>query len=159
MIDPKYQVTVVGSIAYDDVITSEGAKDDLFGGSSIYFSLAASLFSNVSIVGTVGEDFKDYDLNLLKEKKIDVSNIKKVDGKTFRWKGDYKSDPEEPKTIFTSLGVFEDFSPVLNSKQVNSSHVFLANISPDIQLELAQNAVETPEPRQQHFEYTAVHLF
>tara|TARA_Y100000817_G_scaffold43635_1_gene30166 strand:- start:1607 stop:2536 length:930 start_codon:yes stop_codon:yes gene_type:complete len=140
MIAKNSYLTVVGSIAYDDVITSEGAKDNLFGGSATYFSISASNFSNVSIVGTVGKDFRESDINLLKSKNIDTSNIKKNNsGNTFRWKGDYKSNPEEPETIYTSLGVFEEFSPKLNETQLQSSHAFLANISPDIQLELAQS--------------------
>ena len=140
MIKNKSYLTVVGSIAYDDVITLEGARENLFGGSSIYFSIAASNFSNVSIVGTVGKDFKQSDFQILSNRDVDISNIKRISsGNTFRWKGDYKENPEDPKTIFTSLGVFEDFSPTLNELQLKSSHVFLANISPDIQLELAQN--------------------
>ena len=123
MIAKNSYLTVVGSIAYDDVITSEGAKDNLFGGSATYFSISASNFSNVSIVGTVGKDFRESDINLLKSKNIDTSNIKKNNsGNTFRWKGDYKSNPEEPETIYTSLGVFEEFSPKLNETQLQSSH-------------------------------------
>lgn len=140
MISNKAYLTVVGSIAYDDVITTEGSKDNLFGGSATYFSLSASNFSNVSIVGTVGKDFRESDIDLLKNKNIDTTNIKKNNsGNTFRWKGDYKTNPEEPVTIFTSLGVFEEFSPQLNDIQLKSTHAFLANISPDIQLELAQS--------------------
>lgn len=135
----KSYLTVVGSIAYDDVITLAGAKDNLFGGSSIYFSIAASNFSNVSIVGTVGNDFKESDFKILSNRNIDISNIKRIkSGNTFRWKGDYKENSEDPNTIFTSLGVFKDFSPILNDLQLKSSHAFLANISPDIQLELAK---------------------
>ena len=78
MIAKNSYLTVVGSIAYDDVITSEGAKDNLFGGSATYFSISASNFSNVSIVGTVGKDFRESDINLLKSKIIDTSNIKKI---------------------------------------------------------------------------------
>ena len=140
MIANEANITVVGSIAYDDVITAEGARDNLFGGSATYFSLSASNFSNVSIVGTVGKDFKESDINLLQSKNIDTNNIRMNNsGNTFRWKGDYKTNPEEPVTIYTSLGVFEEFSPKLNEKQLSSTHAFLANISPDIQLELAQS--------------------
>jgi len=140
MIANEANITVVGSIAYDDVITAEGSRDNLFGGSATYFSLSASNFSNVSIVGTVGKDFKESDINLLQSKNIDTNNIRMNNsGNTFRWKGDYKTNPEEPVTIYTSLGVFEEFSPKLNEKQLSSTHAFLANISPDIQLELAQS--------------------
>ena len=140
MIANEANITVVGSIAYDDVITAEGSRDNLFGGSATYFSLSASNFSNVSILGTVRKDFKESDINLLQSKNIDTNNIRMNNsGNTFRWKGYYKTNPEEPVTIYTSLGVFEEFSPKLNEKQLSSTHAFLANISPDIQLELAQS--------------------
>ncbi len=54
MMKKNSSLTVIGSIAYDDVITSAGARDNLFGGSATYFSISASNFSKVSIVRTVG---------------------------------------------------------------------------------------------------------
>ena len=87
-IDPK--VHVVGSIAYDDITTPEGSRENLLAGSAVYFSLAASIYSDISMIGTVGSDFYDKDLSLLKSKEIDTSKIKKIErGKTFRWKGNY----------------------------------------------------------------------
>ena len=119
------QVSVVGSIAYDDLVTSEGSKNDLLGGSAIYFSIAACNMSKVSIIGSVGEDFKKKDLELLESKQINIKHINHSKGTTFRWKGSYVNNSEEPETLITSLGVFKDFSPCLNEDIKKSQYVFL----------------------------------
>ena len=135
--DPK--VHVVGSIAYDDITTPVGSKSDLLAGSAVYFSLANSIYSKVSMIGTVGSDFNEKDLSLLDSRNIDTSKIEQINnGKTFRWKGNYLKNYEDPETIYTSLGVFEDFSPKVDSELSNSGFIFLANISPDIQLSISE---------------------
>ena len=134
-------VSVVGSIAYDDLVTSEGSKNNLLGGSAIYFSIAASNMSKVSIIGSVGEDFRKKDLELLESKKININNINHSEGTTFRWKGSYLNNSEEPETLITSLGVFKDFSPCLNEDIKKSQYVFLANISPLLQKKISNSLV------------------
>jgi len=137
-IDPN--VYVIGSIAYDDLETPSGSRDNLLGGSAVYFSIAGSIFSKIGMIGTVGSDFKEKDISLLSLKNIDTAKIeKKKQGSTFRWKGNYSKNFEDPITISTSLGVFEDFSPNLDKQIQNSSFVFLANISPDIQNNIVIN--------------------
>jgi len=137
-IDPD--VYVIGSIAYDDLETPSGSRDNLLGGSAVYFSIAGSIFSEIGMIGTVGNDFKEDDISLLSLKNIDTSKIeKKTEGSTFRWKGNYSENFEDPTTISTNLGVFEDFSPQLDKQIENSNFVFLANISPDIQNNIAIN--------------------
>lgn len=138
--DPK--VHVVGSIAYDDITTPVGTRNNLLAGSAVYFSVSGSIFSNISMIGTVGSDFRDEDLKLLSSKNIDTSKIEKIDnGHTFRWKGNYIKNIEDPETIFTSLGVFEDFSPNIDSELSNSDFVFLANISPEIQFTISEKLI------------------
>ena len=80
---------VVGSIAYDSVKTPSGKREEQLGGSGCFFSVAASYFTEVSIVGVIGKDFNNSDLRFLQEKHIDISGIEKTDGKTFRWTGEY----------------------------------------------------------------------
>lgn len=137
-IDPS--VYVIGSIAYDDLETPSGSRNDLLGGSAVYFSIAGSIFSKIGIIGTVGNDFNEKEIFLLNQKNIDTSKIeKKKEGSTFRWKGNYSKDFEDPITISTSLGVFEEFSPKIDKQVEDSSYIFLANISPDIQHDIANN--------------------
>ena len=128
---------VVGSVAYDSVQTPAGSRDRALGGSAIYFSLAASHLTDVSLVGVVGRDFDEAHIDLMKSRGVDVSGLERVDGLTFHWAGVYSSeDVNQRQTLATQLNVFEEFSPVLNSRHRESSIVFLANIDPALQLDV-----------------------
>ena len=84
------EILVVGSLAYDSIKTPSGSVSRALGGSANYFSLAASLLAPVRVVGVVGEDYDDKDYNMLKERKVDLSGLEKVKGKTFHWEGFYE---------------------------------------------------------------------
>lgn len=127
------EILVVGSLAYDSIETPSGKVDHALGGSANYFSLAASLFSKVRVVGVVGEDYQQKHIDLLQSHKVDLSGLQKVKGKTFHWAGSYEGDMNEAITRTTELNVFEHFNPVLPSTYTDSRFVFLANISPDLQ--------------------------
>jgi len=127
------EILVVGSLAYDSIQTPSGKVDRALGGSANYFSLAASLFSKVRVVGVVGDDYSDSDRELLKKRDVDLSGMTIQPGKTFHWEGAYDGDMNEAKTLKTELNVFEKFDPVLPEHYKDSKFVFLANISPDLQ--------------------------
>ncbi len=137
------EILVVGSLAYDSIKTPAGSVSRALGGSANYFSLAASLLAPVRVVGVVGEDYDDKDYNMLKERKVDLSGLEKVKGKTFHWEGFYEGDMNEAKTLKTDLNVFEHFNPKLPAHFSDSKFVFLANISPDLQLKVLEQ-VKTP---------------
>jgi sugar/nucleoside kinase (ribokinase family) len=126
-------ILVVGSVALDSVITPFGKKDDVLGGSATYFSLAASYFTNVSIIAVVGEDFSESHISFLSQKGIDLSGLQRQRGKTFRWKGEYHKDLNTRTTLDTQLNVFADFSPKLLSSHCSHEYLFLGNIDPDLQ--------------------------
>lgn len=127
---------VVGSVAYDSIETPFGKRDDVLGGSALYFSLAASYFVPVRLVAVVGDDFKKKDIKFLNKKNIDTKGLEISHGNTFRWKGRYSYDFNERETIFTHLNVFKNFNPKLPPEYKNSKYVFLANIDPDLQIEV-----------------------
>ena len=128
-------ITVVGSVAYDTVTTLFGKSERQLGGSAIYFSLAASKFTNVIPVGVYGEDFLDEDVEILKNNFVDTSNLLKEKGLTFFWEGKYDNDDmNNRETITTELNVFENFNPKLTDLAKKSDIVFLANINPELQL-------------------------
>jgi len=130
-------ITVVGSVAYDTVTTSYGKSVKQLGGSAIYFSIAASKFTNVYPVGVYGDDFDNSDIKLLLDKSINISNLKKEKGKTFFWEGVYdNNDINSRKTITTDLNVFEKFVPDLDNTAKKSDIIFLANINPELQLDV-----------------------
>lgn len=137
------EILVVGSLAYDSIKTPSGSVSRALGGSANYFSLAASLLAPVRVVGVVGEDYDEKDYNMLKDRKVDLSGLEKVKGKTFHWEGFYEGDMNEAKTLKTELNVFEHFNPKLPAHFSDSKFVFLANISPDLQLKVLEQ-VKTP---------------
>lgn len=129
-------IVVVGSVALDSVKTPQGAVEDSLGGSATYFSVSASYFSPVRLVAVVGDDFPEAHVKLLKKHKVDVSGLQRVPGKTFRWKGHYLNDLNAAETLDTQLNVFASFSPELPKAYRDSEYVFLANIDPELQLEV-----------------------
>jgi sugar/nucleoside kinase (ribokinase family) len=132
-------ILAVGSIAIDTLQTPNGNRDNILGGSATYFSLAAGMFAPVKLVGVVGNDYPKAGWRLLKSPNINIDNVQVVDGKTFRWGGKYNHDYSYRETLFTELGVFESFSPVIRSEDCQSPLVFLGNIQPDLQLEVARS--------------------
>jgi sugar/nucleoside kinase (ribokinase family) len=129
-------VAVVGSIALDSVRTPFGERANALGGSATYFSYSASFFTDVKLVGVVGKDFPKEHLELLRKRKVDLSGLQVVDGETFRWSGVYEYDLNEAKTLETHLNVFERFRPELPESYKNVDCVFLANIDPDLQIDV-----------------------
>jgi sugar/nucleoside kinase (ribokinase family) len=130
-------ITVVGSIAYDAVKTPFGERERMLGGAAVHFALAASFFDRVHVVGPVGEDFGEPELDLLRGRAVDVSDIERVaGGETFFWRGEYGWDLNSRETLDTKLGVFEGFQPKLSPASRASEVLFLANIQPDLQREV-----------------------
>ena len=139
-------VLVVGSVAYDNVVTPAGSREESLGGSATYFSVASSYFTPVRVVAVVGEDFRDEHVDLLKRHEVDVSGLVRKPGKTFRWSGVYSSEDVNARTTLdTQLNVFADFSPKLNADQAQTPVMFLANIDPDLQLDVLNQAANKPE--------------
>jgi sugar/nucleoside kinase (ribokinase family) len=129
---------VVGSVALDSVETPYGMVENALGGSAVYFSVSASYFTNVGVVAVIGRDFPEDHLNFLKSKRINLRGLKRESGLTFHWKGRYSGDLNEAETIDTQLNVFEDFRPYIPEEYRESSFVFLANIDPELQLNVLE---------------------
>ena len=129
----KNSILTVGSLAFDSVETPAGKAEKVLGGSVNYFSVAASFFSPVQVLGVVGEDFPKTHLDWLETRKIDVSGVQMVPGKTFHWVGSYDKNLNEAKTLSTALNVFEHFDPKLSHKHKECDFIFLANIDPVLQ--------------------------
>jgi sugar/nucleoside kinase (ribokinase family) len=126
---------VVGSVAYDGIETPFGKTDRILGGSATYISLASSYFAKqINLVGVVGKDFADEDIELLKSKDVDLEGLQ-IDesGNTFFWKGKYHYDLNNRDTLDTQLNVFEHFDPVIPESYRNAKYVALGNIEPSLQ--------------------------
>src|SRR3954468_5186672 len=126
-------VLVVGSIALDTVKTPVEEHADLLGGSASYAALSASFFSPVRLVGVVGDDFPQTELDFWRSRKIDIGGGQRVEGKTFRWSGEYAWDLNTRETRSVDLNVFEHFRPDLPKDYRETDFVLLANIAPALQ--------------------------
>lgn len=131
-------ILVVGSVAYDTVTTPKGSRKNILGGSANYFSMAASLFAPVRVVGVIGDDYKPEDKQILEARKVDIRGLQQVSGKTFHWEGKYEKDMNEAITLATHLNVFENFHPTIPAEYRDSEVVFLANIDPPLQMQVLE---------------------
>jgi sugar/nucleoside kinase (ribokinase family) len=130
-------ITVVGSIAFDAVKTPFGERERMLGGAAVHFALAASFFDEVLVVGPVGDDFGESELDVMRHRGVDVTDVEHIaGGKTFFWRGEYGWDLNSRETLDTQLGVFEGFAPKLSERSRGSDVLFLANIQPGLQSEV-----------------------
>ncbi len=130
---------VVGSVAIDSVKTPFGVRERSLGGAAMHFSVSASYFSEVAVVGVVGEDYTEDDMSVFRERNINTENLQRVaGGKTFFWAGEYGFDLNSAKTLDTQLNVFGDFKPQLSEAAKKSPYLFLANIQPSLQREVRE---------------------
>jgi sugar/nucleoside kinase (ribokinase family) len=127
-------LTVVGSIAFDSVRTPFGERERVLGGSAVHFALAASFFTEVRVVGPVGDDFGEEHLELLRSKGVDTTDVERIDGgTTFTWRGRYEYDMNVAHTEDTQLNVFGEFQPKLSNASRAAETLFLGNIQPELQ--------------------------
>ncbi len=138
-------ILVVGSVAYDTVITPAGRREDALGGSATYFSISGGKFAQVHMVAVVGEDFRDDHMTLLRHHQLDLSGLAVLPGKTFRWSAEYHLDVNTRTTLDTQLNVFLDFKPELSSLHQRQPYLFLANIDPELQLNVLEQMEERPK--------------
>ncbi len=141
---PVTSILVVGSLAYDDVRTPEERRREVLGGAASYFSLAAASYAPVRLVGVVGDDFREEDIARFSERGIDLRGLERRAGRSFRWVGRYDDKFDSALTLKTDLGVFADWRPRVPPAFADSEYVFLANIDPDIQLQVRE---QVREPR------------
>jgi sugar/nucleoside kinase (ribokinase family) len=136
---------VVGSVALDTVQTPFGKVQEVLGGSATYFSYAASFYTRVRLVAAVGSDFPQQHRRFLTERGVDVSGLMtQPNGRTFRWRGEYGYDLNEAKTLDTQLNVLADFRPALGEEARRTPYLFLANIDPELQLDVVHQMAERP---------------
>src|SRR3989344_5417512 len=140
----KNAVLAVGSLAFDSVKTPAGSVDKALGGSANYFSLSASFFVPIKLVGVVGDDFPEEHLAFLKKRKVDLAGIQRQAGKTFHWAGEYGKDLNQAITLSTQLNVFEHFRPEIPEEYQNTPYLFLGNIAPGLQM-LVLKQVKRPK--------------
>jgi sugar/nucleoside kinase (ribokinase family) len=126
-------LTVIGTLAYDTIETAHDKREEILGGSAVYFSLASSCFSPTALVGVVGEDFLPAHIEAMESAGIDLAGLEIAQGSTFRWSGRYEADWNTRHTLDTQLNVLEHFDPKVPEVHQGARYVFLANASPKVQ--------------------------
>ena len=138
-------LVVVGSVAFDSVETPSQQRDNVLGGSAVFFSYAASYFTAVRLAGVVGEDWPAAYTALLQARNIDTSGLQVVPGgKTFRWRGRYLKNMNDRQTLDLQLNVMEQFNPVLPEHYRQCKVLFLANGSPQLQMRVLDQCPARP---------------
>lgn len=137
-------ILVVGSVALDTVETPFAREDDILGGAASFFATAASLYNQVNLVAVVGSDFPREHLEFLRRRPVSLAGLQIEEGRTFRWTGRYHMDMNARDTLDTQLGVYANFHPVIPGEYRDSPLLFLANIQPELQMEVLE---QVPSPR------------
>ncbi len=140
---PPQPVLVVGSVAFDDIITPYGKGEHILGGSASYAGLAASYFAPVRLVGVVGHDFEEGFTRRLEARGIDLEGLQRDEsGPTFYWSGKYHENFNLRDTLEIQLNVFENFSPDLPNSYKNTNYVLLGNIQPGLQAHVLEQLTD-----------------
>jgi sugar/nucleoside kinase (ribokinase family) len=131
-------ILVVGSVALDSVETPFNTVTETLGGAASYFTAAVSLYTQVNLVAIVGSDFPREHLDFWRERPVNLDGLQIKEGNTFRWRARYHMDMNVRDTLDTELGVYADFHPRIPEKYGASDLLFLANIQPDLQMEVLE---------------------
>jgi sugar/nucleoside kinase (ribokinase family) len=131
-------ILVVGSVALDTVETPFAKVEETLGGAASYFSTAASLYNQVNLVAVVGSDFPQEHLDFWRNRPVNLAGLQILDGKTFRWIARYQMDMNSRDTLDTQLGVYAGFHPIIPEAYRRSRLLFLANIQPELQIEVLE---------------------
>ena len=141
------KLVIVGTVAFDAIETPFGKTDKILGGAATFIGLAASQFNvDAAVVSVVGGDFPQEYLDLLSDKKIDISGVEVVkEGKTFFWSGKYHNDMNTRDTLATELNVLADFSPIVPEDYKNAEVVMLGNLHPLVQMSVLEQMHKKPK--------------
>jgi len=135
---------VTGSIGIDTVKTPYGVSENCLGGSAVYFSMSASFFSPVRLIGVIGSDCP-FDLaRVFADRNVDLTGLEvREQSKTFRWAGSYQDNMDDRKTDYMELNVLAEEPPGVPAEYKDSEFVFLANTAPALQHQLLEQ-IESP---------------
>ncbi|WP_178991625.1 PfkB family carbohydrate kinase [Winogradskyella schleiferi] len=141
------KLVIVGTVAFDAIETPFGKTDKILGGAGTFIGLAASNFNvDAAVVSVVGGDFPQKYLDLMSDRKIDVSGIEIVkEGKTFFWSGKYHNDMNSRDTLATELNVLADFEPVVPKNYKDAEVVMLGNLHPSTQMSVLNQMSKKPK--------------
>ena len=136
--DGGVSILVVGSVALDTVETPFARVEETLGGAASYFATSASLYSQVNLVAIIGSDFPREHIDFWRRRPVNLAGLRIEEGRTFRWAGRYHMDMNSRDTLDTQLGVYAGFHPIIPEDYRSSQLLFLANIQPELQMEVLE---------------------
>ena len=139
-----HESLILGSVALDTIETKYGKAENLLGGSATYATIAAGLYGDAIPIGIVGDDFPKDGLDIFEKFSKNLKDLDQQPGGTFKWGGKYHENGDDRDTLFTDLGVFENFNPSIHTSNKNASWLFLANIHPSLQLSVLKQCTNAP---------------
>ena len=139
-----HESLILGSVALDTIETKYGKAENLLGGSATYATIAVGLYGDAIPVGIVGDDFPKDGLDIFEKFSKNLKDLDQQPGGTFKWGGKYHENGDDRDTLFTDLGVFENFNPSIHTSNKNASWLFLANIQPSLQLSVLEQCINAP---------------
>ena len=139
-----HESLILGSVALDTIETKYGKAENLLGGSATYATIAAGLYGDAVPVGIVGDDFPKNGLDIFEKFSKNLKDLDQKPGGTFKWGGKYHENGDDRDTLFTNLGVFENFNPSIHTSNKNASWLFLANIHPSLLLSVLEQCINAP---------------
>ena len=139
-----HESLILGSVALDTIETKYGKAENLLGGSATYATIAAGLYGDAIPIGIVGDDFPKDGLDIFEKFSKNLKDLDQQPGGTFKWGGKYHENGDDRDTLFTDLGVFENFNPSIHTSNKNASWLFLANIHPSLQLSVLEQCTNAP---------------
>jgi len=136
--DGGVSILVVGSVALDTVETPFARVEETLGGAASYFATSASLYSQVNLVAIIGSDFPREHIDFWRRRPVNLAGLRIEEGRTFRWAARYHMDMNSRDTLDTQLGVYAGFHPIIPEDYRSSKLLFLANIQPELQMEVLE---------------------
>lgn len=136
--DGGVSILVVGSVALDTVETPFARVEETLGGAASYFATSASLYSQVNLVAIIGSDFPREHIDFWRRRPVNLAGLRIEEGRTFRWTARYHMDMNSRDTLDTQLGVYAGFHPIIPEDYRSSQLLFLANIQPELQMEVLE---------------------
>ncbi|NLR59641.1 sugar kinase [Chitinophaga polysaccharea] len=140
-------LTVVGTMAFDEIETPFGKSGRIIGGSATYIAWAASNFVKpINQVSVIGEDFPQAELDALKNKGVALDGVQVKQGeKSFYWSGKYHMDMNTRDSLATELNVLADFKPVIPESYQGSEFLILGNLTPQVQMSVLDQLKVRPK--------------
>ena len=127
------KLIVAGVLALDDLKTPNRSEKGIVGGAGVYSSVSSSFFTDTALIAAIGNDFPKDITTTLKEKKINLDCVKKLNYPTFHWSGEYVGDMSQAITHETDFQINDHYNWEVKESYKETNFTLLCNNDPTIQ--------------------------